>query len=178
MADDEAIALYGAVKRMAEAMAAREAVLDAKTAALDHAIAELKGLPLALGKQTSQYIAMGVRQSIQDDFSRPIETAVKGPLELLNREIYHARDVMAQVGNEVAFQTWRWVAFLVLIGVAIGSGGCYWFFVRDLNQVNERLDSIQQQVMVVAPLPDAKPAIGSPTRAHHSSHPAIAPSAP
>jgi len=103
---------------------------------------------------------------------------VKGPLELLSREVYHARDVMAQVGSEVYFQTWRWVAFLVLIGVALGSGGYYWFFVRDLNQVNDRLDSIQQQITPAAPLPDAKPALGTPTKGHHGSHAAASPSAP
>jgi len=85
---------------------------------------------------------------------------------------------MAQVGSEVHFQTWRWVAFLVLIGVALGSTGCYWFFVRDLNQVNERLDSIQQQVTPAAPLPDAKPAISPSTKGHHGSHSVIAPSRP
>jgi hypothetical protein len=96
---------------------------------------------------------------------------------LQSREVYHARDVMAQVGGEVRFQTWRWVAFLVLIGVALGSGGCYFFFVRDLNQVNERLDSIQKQVMVAVPAPDAKPAIVPSTKVHHGSH-AVAPTTP
>ena len=43
---------------------------------------------------------MGVRQSIQDDFSRPIETAVKGPIGELNQATYHARIVMAEVGKE------------------------------------------------------------------------------
>jgi hypothetical protein len=85
---------------------------------------------------------------------------------------------MAQVGGEVRFQTWRWVAFLVLIGIAIGSTGCYWFFVRDLNQVNDRLEIIQQQMTPVAPASDAKPAIGSSTKAHHGSHSAATPSAP
>ena len=42
MADDEAIALYGAVKKMAQAMAEREAALHEKTAALDAAIANLQ----------------------------------------------------------------------------------------------------------------------------------------
>ena len=156
---------------------AREKALQARTAALNQSIEQLQQLPLTLGKQTSEYIAMGVRQAIKDDFSRPIESAVKGPLELLSREVYHARDVMAQVGGEVRFQTWRWVAFLVLIGVALGSGGCYFFFVRDLNQVNERLDSIQKQVMVAVPAPDAKPAIVPSTKVHHGSH-AVAPTTP
>jgi hypothetical protein len=70
------------------------------------------------------------------------------------------------------------VAFLVLIGVALGSTGCYWFFVRDLNQVNERLDSIQQQVVLAVPAPDAKPAIGPSTKSHRGSHAAVAPTAP
>lgn len=178
MNEEELLALYALVRKEAEGMAAREKALEARTAALNQSIEQLKQLPFTLGKQTSDYIGMGVRQAIKDDFSRPIESAVKGPLELLNREIYHARDVMAQVGNEVAFQTWRWVAFLVLVGVALGSGGCYWFFVRDLSQVNERLDSIQQQVMMAVPAPDAKPAIGPTTKSHHGNHAAVAPATP
>ena len=50
MADDEAIALYGAVKKMAQAMAEREAALDEKTAALDAAIASLRAAPGDAGK--------------------------------------------------------------------------------------------------------------------------------
>ncbi len=56
------------------------------------------------------------------------------------------------------------MAFLVLIGVALGSTGCYWFFVRDLSQVNERLESIQQQVVLAVPAPDVKPAVGPLTK--------------
>jgi hypothetical protein len=178
MTEEELLALYALVRKEAEGMGAREKALQERTAALNQSIQQLQQLPLTLGKQTSEYIAMGVRQAIKDDFSRPIETAVKGPLELLSQEVYHARDVMAQVGGEVAFQTWRWVAFLVLIGVALGSGGCYWFFVRDLSQVNDRLDSIQQQVLLALPPPDAKPATGPSPRSHHGSHSAVAPSTP
>lgn len=178
MTEEELLALYALVRKEAEGMGAREKALQERTAALNQSIEQLQQLPLTLGKQTSEYIAMGVRQAIKDDFSRPIESAVKGSLELLSREVYHARDVMAQVGGEVRFQTWRWVAFLVLIGVALGSTGCYWFFVRDLNQVNERLDSIQQQVVLALPVPDAKPAVGPSTKGHHGSHSAVAPSTP
>jgi hypothetical protein len=177
MTEEELLALYALVRKEAEGMAAREEALRARTVALNRSIEQLQQLPLTLGKQTSEYIAMGVRQAIQDDFSRPIETAVKGPLEQFSREISSARNIMAQVGDEARFQTWRWVAFLVLIGVALGSTGCYWFFVRDLNQVNERLDSIQRQVLLAMPLPDAKPAV-SPSKVHHGSHALIAPSAP
>ncbi len=166
MADDEAIALYGAVKKMAEAMAAREAVLDEKTAALDHTIAELKGLPLALGKQTSQYIAAGVRQSIQDDFSRPIADAVKGPLKELESATYHARTVMAEGGKEARLQNWKWIAAMVIMGIVLGATGCYYWFVRDLNQVNNRLDTIQQQLTPAALAPVPQPADGKATKEH------------
>ena len=69
-----------------------------KTTALEVAIAELKTAPREPGKQTSQYIAIGVKQFIQDDFSRLIAEAVKGPIAELSRETYHARLVMQQVG--------------------------------------------------------------------------------
>ena len=99
MTEEELLALYALVRKEAEGMAAREKALGERTLALNQAIKQLQELPLTLGKQTSEYIAMGVRQSIQDDFSRPIEAAVKAPLELFSREAYHARDVMGY-GND------------------------------------------------------------------------------
>jgi hypothetical protein len=99
-----------------------------------------------LGKQTSQYIAAGVKASIQDDFSRPIADAVKGPIAELSRETYHARIVMEQVGKEVRYQSRTWVAILLLLGFALGGATGYYLFVRDMNGVSDRLDAIQQQI--------------------------------
>jgi hypothetical protein len=146
MADEQAVALYGAVKKMAEAMSAREALLDTRMAALDTAIRELGQLPATLGRQTSQYIAAGVKQSIQDDFSRPIAEAVKGPIADLSRETYHAREVISQVGKESRYQTLGWVAVMIVFGIAIGWVGCYYFFQKDVGRIDDRLDSIQQQI--------------------------------
>jgi hypothetical protein len=178
MTEEELLALYALVRKEAEGMTAREEALRQRTLALNRSIEQLQQLPLTLGKQTSEYIAMGVRQAIQDDFRRPIETAVKGPLEQFSREVSSARHIMAQVGEEARFQSRRWMAILVLIGVVLGWGGSYFFFGRDLSQVNERLDSIQRQVLLTMPLPDVKPAVGSPGKGHHGSHILIAPSAP
>lgn len=156
MTDDELLAVYGSIRRLAESMSAREAALDRKTAALDAAIAEIRQLPAALGKQTSQYIAAGVRASIQDDFSRPIAEAVKGPIAELSRETYHARVVMEQVGKESRYQTWTWLAILVLLGVILGATGCYYFVQQDIGQINDRIDNIQQQITPAAPAPAEK----------------------
>ncbi len=158
MSNDELLAIYGGVKEMAAAMKSREAVLDAKTAALGAAIAQLGKLPDTLGKQTSQYIAMGVRQSIQDDFSRPIAEAVKGPIAELSRETYHAREVMAEVGKESRLQTWKWISIMVLCGVILGAFGSYWFYNQVIGRIDDRLDSIQQQITPGGSVPDAKPA--------------------
>jgi hypothetical protein len=167
MTDDEILAVYGSIKKLAESMSAREAALDRKTAALDAAITEIKQLPATLGKQTSQYIAAGVRQSIQDDFSRPITEAVKGPIADLSRETYHAREVMSQVGKESRFQTWTWIAIMVLLGVILGTVGCYFFYQRDIGRIDDRLDSIQQQITPATPALVAKPATGTSAKAHH-----------
>jgi hypothetical protein len=167
MTDDELLALYGSMKEMAAAMKAREAALDAKTAALSAAIAQLGRLPETLGKQTSQYIAMGVRQSIQDDFSRPIADAVKGPIAELSRETYHAREIMAQVGKESRFQTWNSITVMVLLGVILGAFGSYFFFNRELGHVDDRLDSMQQMMTPPAPTPGTKPVTGTSAKGHH-----------
>jgi len=151
MNEEELLALYAIVRKEAESMADREAGLAQRTAALNQAIAKLEQLPLALGKQTSEYIAQGVRQAIQDDFRRPIADAVKGPIAELSRETYHARIIMEQVGRESRFQTWTWVTILVLLGIILGATGCYYAVVRDLDRVNDRLDAIQQQIADNAP---------------------------
>jgi len=85
---------------------------------------------------------------------------------------------MRQVRGESRLQTWNWVAVMVILGIALGGVGCYWFFVRDINHLNDRLDSIQQQMTPVAPVPDTKPAPGASTKGRHA-HPAAAqPTAP
>ncbi len=66
---------------------------------------------------------------------------------------------MEQVGKESRFQTWTWVAILVLLGIILGAAGCYYAVVRDLDQVNNRLDAIQQQVTTDASA-GAKPTDG------------------
>jgi hypothetical protein len=164
MTDDELIALYGSMKEMAAAMRAREIALDAKTAALSSAIARLGKLPETLGKQTSQYIAMGVRQSIQDDFSRPIADAVKGPIAELSRETYHAKSVIAEVARYERFHTWIWLGIIFLLGCLAGGTAGYYLVVRDLNSINAQLGAIQQQI---APAVDAKPADGKAAKEHH-----------
>jgi hypothetical protein len=145
MNEDE-LALYAVVRKEAESMGDREAGLAQRTAALNQAIAKLEQLPLALGRQTSEYIAQGVRQAIQDDFRRPIADAVKGPIADLSRETYHARIVMEQVGSEVRYQSLIWVVALLMIGFACGGAAGYYFFVRDMNSINDRIDAIQQQL--------------------------------
>lgn len=166
MTDDELLALYGSIKEMAAAMKAREAALEAKTAALNTSIAQLGKLPETLGKQTSQYIAMGVRQAIQDDFRRPIAEAVKGPIAEFKQATYYARDVMRQVAEEVRFRSWAWIAVLLLLGFALGGATGYYFFIQDMNRISDRLDAIQQQVTPIAPASDAKPVDGKAAKEH------------
>lgn len=160
MTEDEALALYGAIKKLAGSMAAREAALASKMAALETAIEELRQLPAMLGEQTGQSIAAGVRQSIQDDFRLPIEAAVHKPLRELNQATDQARHVMAEVGRESRFQTWTWLGILLLLGVFLGAFGCYYFVQSDIAQINQRLDIIQQQI-------SARPAIGKEEYRHH-----------
>jgi hypothetical protein len=165
MPDEEALAFYGAVKRMVQSMAEREAALSAKTAALEAAIAGLEQLPAALGKQTSLYIEKGVRAAIKEDIRWPVEDSLKGPLGELREATHDARSVMRQVRGESKLQSWAAIAVMVLMGVAIGMSGSYFFFIRDLGNINDRLETIQQQMATPAPAPDAKLA-GKPGKAH------------
>ena len=162
MTDDELLLIYKGLRDMNEAMRVREAALDKKTATLDAAVAQLGKVPEALGRQTSQYIAEGVRKSIQDDFSRPLAEAVKGPIADLSRETYHAREIMAEVGKESRLQTWKWISIMVLCGIIIGVCGSYYFYNQTIGRISDRLDSIQQQIAPPAPVPDAKPIDSKP----------------
>ncbi len=165
MADEEALALYGAVKRMVQSMGEREAALSAKTAALEAAIANLEQLPAKLGKQTSQSIEKGVRASIQEDLKWPVEDAFKEPIQDLRYATHEARDVMREVRSAAKLQGWTAIAVLVLMGIALGMSGSYYFFIRDLGNINDRLEIIQQQIATPAPAPEAKPT-GKPGKAH------------
>jgi hypothetical protein len=167
MPDEEALAFYGAVKRMVQSMAEREAALSAKTAALEAAIANLEQLPAALGKQTSLYIEKGVRAAIKEDIRWPVEDSLKEPLSNLRSATYEALGVMRQVRSEAKLQSWTAIALMVVLGIAIGSGGSYFFFIRDLGNINDRLETIQQQIATPAPAPDAKPA-GRPGKPHQT----------
>lgn len=72
------------------------------------------------------------------------------------RHIAIQATAMEEVGKEVRFRSWTWFAVLLLIGFAIGGSTGYYLFVRDLNQVSDRLDAIQQQIILV-PASEAKP---------------------
>lgn len=72
---------------------------------------------------------------------------------------------MAQIGNEVRFQSWRAVALFVLLGFALGGATGYFFFVLDLNKISGRLDILQQSMQpVTVTVPEAKPVSGSSSR--------------
>ena len=174
MANDDALALYGAAKAMVDAMKVREKVLNAqmveldaktallseKTAALAATIAELRQLPATLGSHTSHYIAEGVRKAIQDDFTRPIASAVSGPMAELLRAAHEARLAIGEVRSESKLQNWTWVAIMIILGIALGVTGSYFFYTRDVGRINDRIDSLQQQIAPPAPIVDGKPPEG------------------
>ncbi len=108
-----------------------------------------------------------MRAAIKEDIRWPVEDSLKGPLGELRSATYEALGVMRQVRSESKLQSWTTVALMVLMGVAIGTGGSYYFFIRDLGNINDRLETIQQQIATPAPAPEAKPA-GKPGKAHQS----------
>jgi hypothetical protein len=77
------------------------------------------------------------------------------------RDSYHAREVMAQVGKESRFQTWNSITVMVLLGVILGAFGSYFFFNRELGQVDDRLDSMQQMMTPAAPAFQLKGIMGT-----------------
>jgi hypothetical protein len=73
--------------------------------------------------------------------------------------------VSPAICKEVRYQSWTWVAILVLLGFALGGATGYYLFVRDINGVTDRLDAIQQQITPAAPAADTKPADGKAGKA-------------
>jgi uncharacterized iron-regulated membrane protein len=71
-----------------------------------------------------------------------------------------------RLGKEARFQNWRWISIMVLLGIVLGATGWYYWFVHDLNQINDRLDTIQQQITPAVPAPVPQPADGKAAKDH------------
>jgi hypothetical protein len=71
---------------------------------------------------------------------------------------------MEQVGKESRPQTRNAIIIMVLIGVIVGAFGSYLFYNRNIGRIEDRLDSIQQQITSAAPVSEAKPADGKPAK--------------
>lgn len=148
----------------------KTAALDLKITALTAVITEFKQLPRALGQQTSQYNAAGVRESIKDDFSLPLGQAMDGPIARFAYATDRAAGVINEIRNESKFQSW---SLVVLLGIAMGVTGNYFYYTRQLGQINDWLDSLQQQMVPAAPVVDVKPTDPNPAKAH-KAHGAVA----
>jgi hypothetical protein len=176
MAED-AVALYGLAKKQLESMNQREAELQKATAALQAAVAELKGLPFTLGKQTSQYIGMGVREAIQQDFDTPIKESFQGPIANLERATRDARSVMMEVSSATRFHAFSWWGSVLGLGILLGALGYHFLEIRKFDDIQSQLNTIQQQIAPAAPAQDAKPMPGGSTKGRHG-HSASLPTVP
>lgn len=179
MTEEESTALYVMVRKQADSMSETMAALEKRTASLSAAIAKLEKLPADLGQQTSQFIAGAVKKSIQDDFSRPIEEAVKEPLRSLNWTSNEARDVLAQVSREARSLTWRWLLAIFLLGVLTGAVVMYFQVDRDISSLRDQIGNLQQQLhpATAAPASQSEPRrkraqpTAAPKPAAHSDEP-------
>jgi len=147
VAEDEAVALYGATKEMAEAMRAREMVLDAKIAALNSAIARTERIPALLEQQ----IGPAVRSAIREDFSKPIQDAVSGPIAELNRTTTAAKNAAEAMTKESRYQSWTWLFVAFILGILIGGLVAYSLVARDLDKISSQLETVESQTAPVAP---------------------------
>ena len=164
MADD-AVALYGLAKKQLESMNQREAELQRATAVLQAAVTELKALPFTLGKQTSQYIGMGVREAIQQDFSPPIKEVFQPPIAELKSVMGNAREAIQEVSRYAKYQTWGWLFSIFVIGFVAGVLVSQLSLGFKIDGLREQLTSPSQQI-TPAPVPEAKPAPGNTGKGH------------
>ena len=158
MKDDELLAIYGAVRHLAAGMKAREASLQRSTAELEASIAQIKQLPAALGQQSARYIAAGVKQAVQENFSWPVEEALKGPLGKLNAAADEARTALGVIKQESRFQTLGWFARMFTLRFAVGAFGTYFFFTRQVAALKRPLGHSPAALCRARTGPGARPA--------------------
>jgi hypothetical protein len=132
-------------------MAARDAELKQSTAALEATIAQVRQLPAMLGQQTSKYIAAGIREVVQEDFKEPIEKAIEGPIHSLGVAAYHAREAVERINQRARFQNWTVFGLILAVGMALGGGGAYYFFARQVAALNDRFDYLQHLLLTPTP---------------------------
>jgi hypothetical protein len=168
--EDQIVAIYGSIKTLAQGMAAREAALDKKTAELDVIIAELKQLPLTLGKQTGQYIGMGVRQAMEQDFSPPIKEVFQPPIAELKSVLRNARESIQEVSRYAKYQTLVWMLSLAGIGFVAGAGVTFLYLGSKIDALREQVVAVQQQIAPAAPVSSlGGPSKPSPKNGHSGS---------
>ncbi len=84
MADEQAVALYELVKRLAEGMSAREAALNSSSCPSHSA---------------SRLVSTSPREAMEKDFRPPIEGGFQGPIAELKSIMSNARELIQEVGR-------------------------------------------------------------------------------
>jgi hypothetical protein len=170
MRDDELLAIYGATRQLAEGMAARDAELQKSTAALEAIIVQVHKLPAMLGAQTSKYIAAGIREVVRGDFKEPVEKAVEGPIRSIEVAAFHAREAVEQIKRDARFQNWTVFGLILAFGMALGGGGAYFFFARQVAALNDRLDYLQHLLLTPTPATEGTQTPPPQTGKKHGQH--------
>jgi hypothetical protein len=73
---------------------------------------------------------------------------------------YHAREAVERINQRARFQNWTVFALILAVGMALGGGGAYFFFARQVSALNDRFDYLQH--LLLAP-PSAEADTHAPT---------------
>lgn len=170
MTDDELLVLYRSMRTLGEGMEARNAALEKSTEELDVTLRQLRQLPAAIGQQVNLYIAAGVKESLKEDFRFPVEHAVKKPIADLTYAASEARVALGNIQSAIRFESYRYVAALIALGFVLGIGASYFFFNRQVDALNDRIDTLNERLLLVMPIPGAAPVQPEPPRKKHGLH--------
>lgn len=170
MTDDELLTIYRSMRTLSEGMEARNAALEKSTAAQDAVVAQLRQLPLLLGRQLNEYIVDGVKQSMDQDFRVPFDHAVKKPIEDLKYAASEARIMMGRVQQATRLDSRRFMALLVTAGFVLGVGASYLFFNRQVSDLNERIDHLNERVLLAMPITGGAAVQPDPAGKKHGKH--------
>ncbi len=149
-------------KLEAESARMKQGESERNMALLETAIVKL---PATIEKQTGQFINTAVRTSILDNFSRPIEVAVKGSIINLNQATDNARSAMTKMAKVSRLHRWTWLLSFFLLGALAGSFGYHLIAQSKVDNIQNQLEIIRQQTALTA-APESKPIDGKLAKGH------------
>ena len=100
----------------------------------------------------------------------PFDHAVKKPIEDLKYASSEARITMGRVQQATRLESRRFMALFVTAGFVLGVGASYLFFNRQVSDLNERIDHLNERVLLAMPITGGAAVQPDPAAKKHGKH--------